>query len=171
MSNQYEKKLISFTVCCHKLVSSLILFIKTMQLCKECVSWFLSYCVRSESFKCSECAAHTSWKCDLMILKVKWVKVQCECTHLCTELYEVIACVSWLQWQSDLIESHWDEMIQCEFQNIKELKVSEVCETSETAVMSFLNKFLLNMSSDQIEVSVNFDSWFWSENVSSKDTS
>ena len=48
-------------------------------------------------------------------------------------------------------------MIQCEFQNIKELKVNKACETSETAGVSSLNKFLLNVSSDQVKISVNFD--------------
>ena len=48
-------------------------------------------------------------------------------------------------------------MIQCEFQNIKELKVNEAHKTSETAVVPFLNEFLLNMSFNQIEVSVDFD--------------
>ena len=62
-------------------------------------------------------------------------------------------------------------MIQCEFQNIKELKVNKAHETSETAVVSFLNKFLLNMLFNQIKVSVDFDLWSWPENVSSKDTS
>ena len=62
-------------------------------------------------------------------------------------------------------------MIQQEFQNIEELKINEACETSEAAVMSSLNKFLLNMSSDQVEVSVDFDSWSWPENVPLEDTS
>ena len=49
-------------------------------------------------------------------------------------------------------------MIQCEFQNIKELKINEAYETSEAADVSSLNKFLLNMLSDQMKISVNFDS-------------
>ena len=48
-------------------------------------------------------------------------------------------------------------MIQCEFQNIEELKVNKAHETSETVMVSFLNKFLLNMSSDQVKVPVDFD--------------
>ena len=51
-------------------------------------------------------------------------------------------------------------MIQCEFQNIEELKVNEAHETSETAVVPFLYEFLLNVSSDQVEVPVDFDLWF-----------
>ena len=62
-------------------------------------------------------------------------------------------------------------MIQHKFQNIEELKADEAHKTSKAAVVSSLNKFLLNMSSDQVEVSVNFDLWFWPENVSSEDTS
>ena len=44
-------------------------------------------------------------------------------------------------------------------------------ETSEAAVVSSLNEFLLNMSSDQVEVSVDFDLWSWPENVPLRDTS
>ena len=48
-------------------------------------------------------------------------------------------------------------MIQCEFQNIEELKADKAHETSKTTVMPSLNEFLLNMLSDQVKVSVNFD--------------
>ena len=48
-------------------------------------------------------------------------------------------------------------MIQHEFQNIKELETNEAYETSETADVSSLNKFLLNMLSDQVKISVDFD--------------
>ena len=171
MPNQHIRKSTSFTVHHYKLVSSLTLLFKTMQLCKKCVSQSLSCCVRSESFKYSECAAHTFWKCDLVISEVKWVEIQHEHTHLYTELCEVIVCVSWLQQQSDLMKSCWDEMIWCEFQNIEELKINEAYEASKAAVVLSLNEFLLNMSSDQVEVPVNFDSWFWPENVPSEDTS
>ena len=152
-------------------MSSLTLLSDTMWLCKECVSQSLSCCVRSESFKCSECTAHTFWKCDLVISKTEWAKIQCERTHLCTELCEAIAHVSQLQQQSDLMKSHWDEIVQHEFQNIKELKADEACKASEAAVMLSLNEFLLNVSSDQIKVPVDFDLWSWPENVPSEDTS
>ena len=49
-------------------------------------------------------------------------------------------------------------MIHCEFQNIKELETNEACETSEATVMSYLNEFLLNISSDQIKIPVKFNS-------------
>ena len=62
-------------------------------------------------------------------------------------------------------------MIQCEFQNIEELKTNEACETSETAIVSSLNKFFLNMLSDQVKASDNFNPWSWPENMPSKDTS
>ena len=62
-------------------------------------------------------------------------------------------------------------MIQCKFQNIEELKADKACEASEAAVMPFLNKFLLNVSSDQVEVPVDFDLWSWPENVPLRDTS
>ena len=62
-------------------------------------------------------------------------------------------------------------MIQYEFQNIKELKVNKAHETSETAVVPFLNEFLLNILSNQIKVPVDFNLWSWSENMSFKDTS
>ena len=62
-------------------------------------------------------------------------------------------------------------MIQCKFQNFKELKANEAYKTSETAAVSSLNKFLLNVLSDQIKVSDDFKSQSWPENVPSKDTS
>ena len=62
-------------------------------------------------------------------------------------------------------------MIQCEFQNIKELKTDEAHKTSEAAAVSSLNEFLLNVLSDQVEVLSDFNSWSWPENVSSEDTS
>ena len=49
-------------------------------------------------------------------------------------------------------------MIHCEFQNIEELEADKVTRASETSTVSFLNKFLLNVSSDQVEVSFNFNS-------------
>ena len=97
ISNQCIKKLTSSTVHCHNLADSLTLSFKTMWLCKKCVSQSLSCCVRSESFKCSECAVHTLQKCDLVVSEAEWAKVQCECTHLHIKLCEAIICVSWLQ--------------------------------------------------------------------------
>ena len=149
-----------------------------MWLCKECVLWSLSCCVGSESFKCSECMLHTSHKCNLMISEAEWAQVQCEqvCHWVKIQLavnwaQEEMTCLSRLQKQQDLIKSCWEEMIQCEFQNIEELKVSEAHEASEAAVVPFLNKFLLNMSFNQIKISVDFDLWSWPENVSFRDTS
>ena len=49
-------------------------------------------------------------------------------------------------------------MIWCEFQNIEELKADEAHEASEVTVVPSLNEFLLNVSSDQVKVSVDFDS-------------
>ena len=48
-------------------------------------------------------------------------------------------------------------MIQHEFQNIENLKADKAHETSEAAVVPSLNKFLLNMLSDQVKVSVDFN--------------
>ena len=65
--------------------------------------------------------------------------------------------LSRLQKQQDLIESYWEEMIQWEFQNIKELETDKAHEASKAAVVPSLNEFSLNMLSDQIEVPVDFD--------------
>ena len=62
-------------------------------------------------------------------------------------------------------------MIHCEFQNIEELKTDEAARTFKTFTMSFLNEFLLNVSSDQVEIPANFDPWSWPEMMSSEDTS
>ena len=84
---------------------------------------------------------------------------------------EEMTCLSCLQKQQDLIESHWEEMIQCEFQNIEELEANEAHKASEAAVVPFLNEFLLNVLSDQVEVPVDFDLWSWPENVPLRGTS
>ena len=62
-------------------------------------------------------------------------------------------------------------MICYKFQNIKELKADKVTRAFKASTMSSLDKFLLNVSSDQVEVPANFDSWSWPENMSSEDTS
>ena len=41
---------------------------------------------------------------------------------------------------------------------MKELKTNKTYETSEIAAVPSLNKFLLNILSDQVNVPVNFDS-------------
>ena len=63
------------------------------------------------------------------------------------------------------MESCWDEMVQREFQNIEELEANEAREASEAAVVPSLDKFLLNVLSDQVEVPVDFGPWSWPENV------
>ena len=62
-------------------------------------------------------------------------------------------------------------MVQHEFQNIEELETNEAHRASEAAVMSSLNKFLLNMLFNQVKVPVDFDPWSWPENVPSEGTS
>ena len=49
-------------------------------------------------------------------------------------------------------------MIQHELQNIKELKTNKAHEASEAAVVSFLNKFLLNMLFNQVKIPGDFNS-------------
>ena len=49
-------------------------------------------------------------------------------------------------------------MIQQKFQNIEELEADKVQKASETAIMSSLDDFLLNVLSDQIEVLMKFNS-------------
>ena len=178
ISNEHIRKMISFTVHHHRLMCNLALATKTMWSCKKCVSWSLLCCVSSESFKCSECMSHTSHKYNLIIFKAEWAQVQHECVWLQVKVQlainwaqEEMTHLSHLQKQQDLIESHWEKMIWQKFQNIKELKTDKAHEASETVVVPFLNEFLINMSSDQIKVSVNFNLWFWPENVPLRDTS
>ena len=60
-------------------------------------------------------------------------------------------------------------MIHCEFQNIEELEANEAYEASEAVAMPSLNKFLLNMLSDQVKMPMVFNSFSWSESVSLPD--
>ena len=62
-------------------------------------------------------------------------------------------------------------MIWCEFQNIEELKVNEACEASEATIVPSLDEFLLNVLSDQVKVSVDFDLWSWPESMPSEGAS
>ena len=48
-------------------------------------------------------------------------------------------------------------MIQQKFQNIEELKVNEAQKASETAIVSSLNNFLLNVLFNQIKVLMKFN--------------
>ena len=49
-------------------------------------------------------------------------------------------------------------MIWQKFQNIEELEADKAWKASETAIVSSLNDFLLNVLSNQVEVLVKFDS-------------
>ena len=62
-------------------------------------------------------------------------------------------------------------MIWCEFQNIEKLEVDKAHKASKTATVSSLNEFLLNILSDQMKILMNFDSFFWSDNLSAEDSS
>ena len=122
MSNQHIRKTVSFTVHHHRLVCNLALVTETMQSCKKCVLWSLSCCVGPESFKCLKCVSHTSCKCDLVISEAEWAWVQHKHVRLQIEVQLVInwaqeemTCLSHLQKQQDLIESHWEKMIQQKF--------------------------------------------------------
>ena len=48
--------------------------------------------------------------------------------------------------------------MQQKLQNIEELEIDKAQKASKTAIVSSLNDFLLNMSSDQIKVLMKFDS-------------
>ena len=50
--------------------------------------------------------------------------------------------------------------MQQELQNIKEFKTNKVKEAFKTITIFLLNEFLLNMLSDQIRFSVNFNLLF-----------
>ena len=69
------------------------------------------------------------------------------------------------------MKSCWEEIIQQKLQNIEELKVNEAKQASETAAVFFLDDFLLNVLFNQIKVSLEFDSVYWSENALFKSTS
>ena len=51
-------------------------------------------------------------------------------------------------------------MIQQKFQNIKKLKINKAKEAFKTVTMSSLNKLLLNMSFNQIKVSIKFNLFY-----------
>ena len=158
-------------MCCCSLTTKLDCEDLTMHSCKKCVFCDLTCCVGKNFSKCNECTCVSFWRCDLVLSKAEWVKVQHEWLHLHQKVCKMTAQLVHLQKQSDLMESCWEEMIQQELQNIEELEADEAREAFETAMMSSLNNFLLNVSSDQIEVSMKFDSAYWPENVPFEGTS
>ena len=158
-------------VCCHSLATKLDCEDSTMCPCKKCVSCGLTCHVDKDSSKCNKCT-HTSFqKCNLVLSETEWAKVQHKQLHLCQKVHEMTAQLIHLQKQSDLMKSCWEEMVWWELQNIEELKVNEAREAFKTAIMPSLNDFLLNMSSDQIEVLMEFNPAYWSENIFFKGTS
>ena len=151
------------SVCCCKLVQTLDLDSDSMQPCRECVLWDLTCCVDKKSDKCLECVWLTCCKCDLVVTAAEWAWVDQKVTHLWAELQETMARIDHLCKQYDLIQLCKSDMIWRKFQNIKELKTDDVKWASRVSLMSSLNDFLLNVSSDWIDLSVNFNSLLWSE--------
>ena len=141
-----------------------------MQPCKCCVSGHKECQVGKDSDKCVSCV-ESGHQCNLVISHTEWDCVQQEQNCIHSELQTALTKTVWLQQQQELIESHWEEMIWQKFQNIKELEVNKSQKTSETAIMSSLNNFLLNVLSDQIEVLMKFNPVYWSENALFKSTS
>ena len=80
----------------------------------------------------------------------------------CQEALSQFVC---LRKEHDLMKKCWEEMVQCEFQNIEELEADEAQESSEATTVPSLNNFLLNVSSDQVEMLMGFDLSYWPEHV------
>ena len=138
--------------------------------CKCCVSSCKKCQVGKDSDKCVTCVK-SGHLCNLTISHIKWNQVQQEQNHIHFKLQTTLTKTIHLQQQQELIKSCWEEMIQQKFQNIEELEADKAKQASEAAVMPSLNDFLLNVSFNQIKISIEFDSAYWSENVPFKGTS
>ena len=110
-------------------------------------------------------------QCNLVISHTEWDCVQQEWNCIYSELQTALTKTVQLQQKQKLIKSCWEEMIQQKFQNIEELEADKAQKASETAIAPSLNNFLLNMLSDQVEISMKFDSVYWSENALFESTS
>ena len=128
--------------------------------CKECMTHSVICCIEPESFKCAEYLSHTFWKCNLVISETEWAHIQRDYLCLYIKIQKTLTCLIHLQKQQNLIEICWEEMIWYEFQNIKKLEADEACEASKTAIISSLNKFLLNILFNQMKVLMNLNSFF-----------
>ena len=158
MPSQCMTWISNLSVCHQRLVDHLQLSANNMHPCHECVLRYLMCCISKESNKCLKCVCSTHHKCDLVISEAEWVCVNYEATHLWTKLQETLLKINHLHKQYNLIQSHKSDMIYYEFQNIKKLKTDEAMRASETSTVSSLNKFLLNISSNQVKIPANFDS-------------
>ena len=171
MSSCYTSLSVNSLMCCCSLATKLDCKNLIMCSCKKCVSHDLTCCVSKDFSKCNECTHTSSWKCNLVLSETEWVKVQHKWLHLHQKVCEMTAQLIHLQKQLNLMKSHWEEMVQQKLQNIEELKVNEVREASETATVSSLNDFLLNVLFNQVKVLMKFNPAYWSENISFKGTS
>ena len=162
---------VNSSVCCCSLTTKLDCEDLIMHSCKKCVFCNLTCHVNKDFSKCNECTHVSSQKCDLILSETEWAKVQHKQLHLHQKVHKTTAQLIHLQKQSDLMKSYWEEMIWWKLQNIEELKADEAREAFKTAIMSSLDNFLLNVSSDQIKVSIEFNSAYWSENIPFKGTS
>ena len=158
MPSQQMTQILNLSVCHQRLIDHLQLSIDNMCPCCECVSHNLMCCVSKESDKCLKCVCSTCCKCDLMISEAKWVHVDCEVTCLWIKLQETLSKVNCLYKQYDLIQSYKSDIICCEFQKIEKLEADKAARASETSTVSSLDKFLLNILSNQVKIPANFNS-------------
>ena len=138
--------------------------------CKCCVSSHKECQVSKDSDKCVICV-ESGCSCNLAISHIKWDQIQHKQNCICFKLQTALTKTVHLQQQQELIESHWEEMVWQEFQNIKELKADKARQASEAAIAPSLNNFLLNVLFNQVEVLMEFDPAYWPENAPFKSTS
>ena len=139
-----------------------------MRPCKECVKHGLVCCVGPGSGRCLECVRSTHRKCDLVVSEQEWSRVERDRVRLHAECQEALSRFVRLRKERDLAEKRWEEMVQREFQNIEELEADEAQESSEATTVPSLDDFLLNVSSDQVEMPMGFDPSYWPEHVPSQ---
>ncbi len=96
---------------------------------------------------------HLDRKCNLIISETEWKQVCKKWTHFHAELSETLIKAAHLQKQQELIESHWKNMMQRKFKDIKELKKNECCQI----IKSFIDDLLLNIDFKQLEISSDFN--------------
>ena len=148
MSSCHISLFVNSSVCYCSLTTKLDYRDSIMCSCKKCISHDLTCHVSKNSSKCNECTHASFWKCNLVLSETEWVKVQHKWLHLYQKICEMMTQLIYLQKQSDLIKSCWEEIIWWKLQNIEKLKITETKKTSEIAAVSSLNNFLLNMLSD-----------------------
>ena len=107
--------------------------------------------VGGSSDRCVECA-RVGYSCDLAPFSpARWARIEKKRQEKAKEFKETFAKLNRLQVEVEALEKQKLEMVEGELRNIEEV------EADEQATGPNLNDFLFDVSSEQVEISPDFD--------------